>query len=93
MNKGNSMRARMTLCRRCAERIRDGGRTELYEEGRIEGGEICSYCNRWSEDAAVYEARSKDADRQRESAQRKRDNNYSRPKDTRAYYREPWRET
>ena len=75
----------ITLCESCAEKMR-----ENYELTEIDWvpGQLCSWAGCGNAPVKQYHFESKTAIRQRQQAER----NQMPVRDTRAYWRRPWRE-
>ena len=83
-------KSRISLCRTCREKLEE--HNYVTEIGKFSNGEFCQLCGKFYPEIWLLEYENrKDSDRRR-AIQRARSQNYQPKKDTRAYYRGPWRE-
>lgn len=82
------MKNRMSLCEKCEESLRENN--EVTVIGKFEGGGECQLCHRYRE-LKLLEYENRDAARNRRAREKNRERG-PRPRDTRARYREPWKD-
>lgn len=83
-------KSRISLCRECQKKLEENN--YVTEVGKFSNGEFCQLCGRFYPEIRLLEYENKKDSDLRRSIRRSRERGHQPKKDTRAYYRGPWRD-